>query len=152
MSVHRHVRIMLLSILCCTGLETNYEKITNKQKWWASSLRLSANNWTVLLGCSAITCVEMLVLSERPHLGSLDPLGHDFCSYCMTDCGCLNQHSHFHWSQSPYLAIFTFPATHCIWKTTKGWILTSPTTTQNYCFELCLTLSLVGSLWVIGDI
>jgi hypothetical protein len=54
------------------------------------------NNWPDVSPVTSNDSVEMSVLSERTQVGSLDPQGHDFCSYCMRDYGCLKQHSHFH--------------------------------------------------------
>ena len=105
------------------------------------------NHLPVVAPCECNDSAEMLVPSERPQVGNLDRPGHVFCPYCMKDCGCLQQHSHFHWSKSPDMAIFTFPVTQCVWKTAEGWILTSPTTAKNCCFELRLTFALAGSLW-----
>ena len=70
------------------------------------------NNWPDLPPVTSNDSAEMLVMSERPQVGSWDPLRYDCYSYYMTDCGCLKQHSHFHWNKSPdlaFLLIFCWP-------------------------------------------
>jgi hypothetical protein len=90
--MHRHVAHQLPSVTCSIGLDTKDERLQSSKSDWAVRSVAVTTNWTVFLVRSARGSNEIFVLSERPHVGSVDSLGHDFFQWCMKECEFLKQH------------------------------------------------------------